>query len=317
MIIKDINTTSAIFIERHQFTLTKSVNFINENVLQEGMTASLVDAVEEDYFYKVSIKIGDNEFDSYATKDGKLLFPELPQFFELDKEITEPESDITKTDKPDVKVFVMSYCPYGLQAQKMFLPVFDLLKDKADIGIYFVDYIMHDKEEIDENLRQYCIAQQEEEKFSDYLKCFVVDGEFEKCLSATGIDATKLAGCVSETDTQYKITEQYHDKSTWLSGRYPLFGAHADLNEQYGVGGSPTIVINDSVIVSNAQQCPEGEFACVVVPDLQRSPESFKTAVCSAFNLEPEECAQTLSSDTPVPSFGAGASDSGSGGQCK
>ena len=199
----------------------------------------------------------------------------------------------------------------------MFLPVYDLLKDKTDIGLYFVDYVMHDKQEIDENLRQYCIAKQEEEKFSDYLKCFVVDGDFEKCLDANAIDKTKLATCVSETDTQYKITEQYNDKTTWLNGYYPKFDIHTDLNEQYAVGGSPTIVINDSVIVSSAQQCPEGEVACVVMPDFERSPESFKTVVCSAFNLGPEECAQTLSLDTAGINFGAGTSASGSGGQCK
>jgi hypothetical protein len=176
---------------------------------------------------------------------------------------------------------------------------------------------MHDKEEIDENLKQYCIAEQQEEKFSDYLKCFVVDGDSEKCLTQTLIDATKLTACISGIDTQYRITEQYNDKSTWLSGYYPLFGVHADLNDKYGVGGSPTIVINDITIVSNAQQCPEGDFACVVISGLDRSPESFKTAVCSAFDLEPEECAQTLSSDSPVPSFGAGTSASSDGAQCK
>lgn len=56
----------------------------------------------------------------------------------------------------------MSYCPYGLQAEKMFLPVYDLLKNKAEMGIYFVNYIMHDKKEIDENLREYCIQKEQE-----------------------------------------------------------------------------------------------------------------------------------------------------------
>ena len=282
----------------------KAINFINENVLAEGNTASLLSVVEEGDIYKIKLKIGENEYDSYVTKDGKFLFPEA---YNLEEEKTKEETpnddnsstEVPKQDKPDIKLFVMSYCPYGLQAQKMFLPVYNLLKDEADIGIYFVSYIMHDKQEIDENLRQYCIQKEEKEKYSDYLDCFVYSGETEKCLSETEINKTKLNSCISETDNQYNITSQYNNKDTWLSGRYPKFDVHSELNTKYGVQGSPAIVINEQTVS--------------VSP---RSPEKFKEVVCQSFNSLPEECSQTLSNDVPSPGIGGGKGSS-SGGECK
>lgn len=55
----------------------KAVEYINENLLQEGVTISVVDVVEESGVYKMTFKIGEEEFPSYVTLDGKLLFPQV------------------------------------------------------------------------------------------------------------------------------------------------------------------------------------------------------------------------------------------------
>jgi len=277
----------------------KAIDFINQNNMAgENQTASLGEVFDESGLYKFKVKIGENEFDSYVTKDGKLLFPQAG--VDLEKEpIAKKENkplEVPKTDTPDVKLFVMSYCPYGLQAQKGFLPVYNLLKDKAKMGVYFVDYIMHEKKEIDENLRQYCIQKEEKAKYFDYLSCFVKEGKSEECLTQAKIDKDKLTSCVSATDKQYQITEKYNDKSTWLNGNFPKFDVQADLNEKYGVRGSPTFVINDTVV------------------EISRSSEKIKEAVCNAFNSPPEECSQILSEETPLAGFGEGTGASDSGG---
>jgi len=280
----------------------KAINYINQNLLQEGTTASLLNVGEENGVYKIHLKIGENEYDSYVTKDGKLLFTEgvdLESGPVSAQEGSEATGEISKQDTPDVKVFVMSYCPYGLQAQKMFLPVYDLLKDKAQIEVYFVNYIMHEKKEIDENLRQYCIQKEQKSKYYDYLNCFVKGEDFEKCLSDANIDRTKLATCVSETDQEYNITAQYNDKSTWLNERFPKFDVHSDLCQKYGVSGSPTVVINDQVVNIDP-----------------RSPEKFKEVICQTFNSSPEECSQILSNEIPSPGLGGGTGSS-SGGSCQ
>lgn len=302
----------------------KAINYINENIVAEGLIASLIDVTEEGSVYKIQLKIGGTEYESYATKDGKIFFPEgynLEANPPADGETEEPASgdssvEVPKQDKPDVKLFVMSYCPFGLQAQKMFLPVYDLLKDKAEMGIYFVNYIMYEKKEIDENLKQHCIQKEEKEKFSNYLNCFVVSGDSEKCFSQAGINKAKITNCIFETDRDFNITSLYNNKDTWLSGRYPKFDVHTDLNKKYGVGGSPTVVINDSVIVSDQRNCPQGEIKCSVVPNFTRSPEKFKEVICQSFNSLPEECSQTLSNDVASRGIGGGTGSS-SGGSCQ
>ena len=280
------------------------INYINENALAGGMTASLIEATQEGKLAKLKLKIGENEFDSYATLDGKYLFPDA---FNMEEKLTIPEEqtssesqpqEITQKDIPDVKLFVMSYCPFGLQAEKGFLPVYNLLKDKAKIEVYFVDYIMHGKEEIDENLRQYCIQKEQKEKYYNYLSCFLRAGEFEKCLSEAKIDGDKMNTCISQTDQKFKITQMYNDKSTWLNGSFPKFDVYADLCEKYGVQGSPTIVINDKVVEIST-----------------RSPENFKNIICQAFNSPPAECSQTLSNTAFSPGFGL-ETGSSSGGGC-
>jgi len=278
----------------------KAIKFINENMLTAENQASLIDVFEEGSIYKIKIEVGSQEYDSFVSKDGRFLFPEGIDLKEVEEseDSSSASGEVPKSDKPDVKIFVMSYCPYGLQAQKMFLPVYNLLKDKADMGVYFVNYIMHGKEEIDENLRQYCIQKEEEQKFDSYLSCFIGEGDFEGCLSEIQVDRVKMETCISATDAEFSITEKYNDKSTWLNGNYPQFDTHTDLNDKYGVRGSPTIVINDQVVTVNP-----------------RSPENFKKIICSAFNSPPQECSQVLSDEVPAPGLGW-ETGSSSGGSC-
>ncbi len=71
----------------------KAIDYINENMLSEGLTASLVSVVEESGLYKIHIKIGEEEYDSYVSKDGKLLFPS--GFIKLE------EAPITETSETE------------------------------------------------------------------------------------------------------------------------------------------------------------------------------------------------------------------------
>ncbi|MFH1714127.1 MAG: hypothetical protein ABH831_00845 [Candidatus Nealsonbacteria bacterium] len=270
--------------------------FIENDILQGAGIVSLNSIVDEGSIYKLNMTIDGQDYESFATKDGNYLFPEGYSLVGADS----AEIGIEKRDMPDVKLFIMSYCPFGLQAQKMYLPVYDLLKDKVNMGIYFVDYIMHEKKEIDENLNQYCIQKEQADKFPSFLDCFIKGTDSKACMSSVGVDTTKLQSCVLATDSQFGITSLYEDKSTWLGGYYPQFNIQKDLNELYGVQGSPTIVINDKATQLNL-----------------RSPEAFKELICQAFNEQPEECSQTLSSSVPSTGFGAGEDTSPAAGTCE
>jgi len=102
----------------------KAINFINQNILSGGTTASLINVAEENGVYKFRLKIGESEFDSYVTKDGKFLFTEA-----IDLEVkssTAQEEKIStvgdfsvskdeickENEKPIIYFFGSSGCPH-------------------------------------------------------------------------------------------------------------------------------------------------------------------------------------------------------------
>lgn len=240
---------------------------------------------KESGLLKIKVKIGEQEAEIFASQDGKYLFPLPIPLSELEKMKKQKKEEnfpakVEKREKPDVKLFVMSYCPFGVQMEKALLPVWELLKGKADFGIYFVDYIMHGKEEMEENLRQYCIQKEEKEKYLSYLKCFVEKGDWQECAKNAKIDLQKINDCEKDTDKEFKIRENFKETG------YPPFNLHKELNEKYKVQGSPHFVLNDTTIL------------------IERSPEKIKEAICESFLNPPPECSQKLSDQIPSPGFG-------------
>ncbi len=72
---------SNIFGPSDERIAKKAVDYINNNKLSRT-PASLVSVSNDSGLIKIKIKIGTNEYDSYVTKNGKLLFP---QAFDLTK----------------------------------------------------------------------------------------------------------------------------------------------------------------------------------------------------------------------------------------
>ncbi|HLD60930.1 MAG TPA: hypothetical protein VJA27_02240 [Patescibacteria group bacterium] len=210
-----------------------------------------------------------------------------------DTQPTLPPPQVPKAKKTKAELFVMSYCPFGLQMEKAYLPVMELLGKKADMDIKFVSYAMHDLKEVEENTRQYCIQSEQNNKFVDYMKCFTASGDTASCQASAGVSKTKMDSCVTKTNKQYAIMDKFNDQSTWLSGRYPVYPIHDALNTQYGVQGSPTFVING------------------VQAEVSRTPEAVKQAICAGFENPPEECNQPLSTASFDPGFGTTVSATG------
>jgi len=77
----------------------KTINYINENLLGEGMTASLIEAKEEEGLVKIKLKVGENELSTYATLDGKYFFP---QAFNMEEPLIVQEPEI-QTPEPQTE----------------------------------------------------------------------------------------------------------------------------------------------------------------------------------------------------------------------
>jgi len=274
----------------------KVAEFIENNLVQPGTKIEIKELVEESGLYKVTVGVAGQEVISYMTKQGTKFFP---QAMDIIKEEAAPEGEgaeaevakeIPKSDKPEVKLFVMSYCPFGTQMVKGILPVVGTLGSKIKYEMGFVDYIMHGDKEIDENLLQYCIQKTQPAKLSNYMTCFLKKGEgtSDACLKTAGVNVSQVASCKAQADSQFGIKKKAADKSTWSNGQFPPFDVNKEENGKYGVQGSPTLVVNGVVASSG------------------RDPASILKAICSAFNNPPKECDAKLSSDSPAPGFGDG-----------
>jgi len=268
----------------------KVLDFVNSQVDEEVELVSSNDL--ENGLYEVVVLFQGREIPLYATADGKNLVQGVTPFEQImqtqDATQTTP-TEVPKSDKPVVELFVMSMCPYGTQAEKGILEVLGLLKDKIDFKLRFVSYAMHGKPEMDENTVQYCVQKEQPEKLYEYLICYLdKDGteNWNACLDTVGISKAKIMSCVRSTDSEFRITEGYNDKSTWNNGQFPQYNVDKELNVQYGVQGSPSLIING--VKSNAG----------------RSAASYLAGICAAFNNPPEECNEVVTTDTPAPGFG-------------
>ena len=208
-----------------------------------------------------------------------------------------PKPEVSqKSDKPTVELFVMSYCPYGTQVEKGILPVLNLLGNKIDFELKFVDYAIHDKIELNEQTQQYCIQKQGKDTLLSYLGCFLEDGNSDRCVSETDINTSDLQKCITKTNDEYKTLVNYDDKTTWtnMNPPSPIFTIYKEDNLKYGVEGSPELIINEEKIST------------------YRDSNSLLATICSAFTNPPSECETELSSTTPAPGFGSGTTEDNS-----
>lgn len=292
------------------------VDYINNNQLA-STPASLVSVSEASGLVKIKIKIGTSQFDSYATKDGKLLFP---QAFDMTAKkttaaasqnttanansaqtATQAAASIKKNSKPLLEAYVVSSCPFGLQMQRA---IVDAVKNipalASDVVIRYIGSIsngvissMHGPEEAQENLRQICIRDEQPAKYWNYISCYMQKttatatsgmplGDSPSCQASTGVDTAKLAACVA-------------DPSRGLADAQKDF----DLNTKYNIQGSPTLILNGA-------QVDETAFG-------GRSSDGVKSVVCAAFTAKPSFCSTKLNTTEAATSFslayaGTGAS---------
>ncbi len=251
----------------------------------QGVAADLVSVEEENNFYKVTLSLEGQEFPLYVTKDGEYFASALTPLSaqapprQTPSQQQPPAADVPKTDKPVVELFVMTHCPYGTQAEKGFIPAILELGDSIDPSIKFVHYFLHDPEN-DETPIQVCIREEQPDKFNAYLKCFLEDGDSDRCVIEANIDKAKMETCVSGG----KADEYY--------------AADSALSEGYGVRGSPTLVVNG------------------VIANSGRSADAYLNTICSAFNTAPDACNSQLDTQNPSPGFGYGTTTGIANAQC-
>jgi len=280
----------------------------------QGQTASLESVKDVSGVYEFKLKIADQEYTSYITKDGKILFtsgvditPTTSTVAAASTTTTTQVSkqtcaDLTKTSQPLLEAFVVSKCPFGLQMQRI---LSEIVKNIPEASKYIkVEYMgeiannkvnsMHGDEEAQENLRQVCIREEQANKYWDYISCHIKKGDVDSCLISATIDENSLTTCMKDNNKglvyikkDFENQDKYND--TLECKNDPT---------KCAVGGSPALILNGKTV-------SEFDFG-------GRTAEAVKTLICCGFNNQPSFCSQKLTTEQATTSFSENYSSSGS-----
>lgn len=272
------------------------ITFINDNFVETGTKATFLSAADKDGMFEIKTSYQNNTISVFATQDCRLLFLSNPvdvlNTTPVPTTTTTPVPTLVKTAIPTVDLFVMSFCPYGVQAENSLEPVVNLLGGKANFTIQYITSVqgntinnvssLHGLNEAKEDARQLCVLQYNPDKYWTYVmqindKCYPVSSNstaletcWKEAASGLGIDISQIESCAygSEGISLLRASEQQVD--------------------QYGVTGSPTLIINGQKYTG------------------ARSPEAFKTAICNSFQKVPAECSINLSANVTPASGSCG-----------
>ena len=288
-------------------------SYINVNLLAEqGVSAKITGAKEiSTGLYEMPFEIYQDgnvvsEGNVYATDKNLFL---VQAAFDLKTPIEQqPVTDDTdptvsvapvKSDVPQVDLYIMAFCPYGIRAYDAFKPAFELLNDEINFSIDYIIYpqfaksmrdrgysdytwekyctdeaetycSMHGIGEVNEDVRQRCIQKYQPDKLFNYMSLISADYALNK-VSASNIDSLWEFYAKTANVDVAKVN------SCVNSEKFDLLDEQLALTEANSVAGSPTAIIN-GVDYSGA-----------------RTSDGFKSAICSAFNSAPELCSTALS----------------------
>jgi glutaredoxin len=191
-----------------------------------------------------------------------------------------------KVANTELEAYVVSYCPYGLQMQRVLNEVQKTL-GSGNIKVRYIGAVvdgvitsMHGEQEAVENHRQICIREEQNDKYWDYVGCFIKAGDSETCLAEAKIDTTMLSECMEDPERGVKYAEED-------------FAGQA----KYGVTGSPTLILN-------GQRVSEFNFG-------GRSAEAVKTMLCCSMSKEVSGCSRDLQTEQASVAFSATYSEGG------
>jgi len=258
----------------------RTLAYVNELLAGQG-TASLVKVGEEHGIYLVTIFYQGRQIPLSTSPDCALLFSDGLDITAPPPTPT-PTPEPVKTDRPSVDLYIMSFCPYGTQAEATMKPVVDLLGKKADIRLRYITTVtgtsvssvrsLHGAVEVEEDLRQVCIQTHAPTNIWAYLtrfnaECYpltqnatVMRDCSQNVTASLGIDGGKIQTCATGTEG------------------IGLLATDEESASENDATASPTLIINGVVY--------EGE----------RTPEAYKQAICGSFTNPPPECATVLTS---------------------
>ncbi|MFH1630758.1 MAG: hypothetical protein ABIA21_00845 [Candidatus Aenigmatarchaeota archaeon] len=283
---------------------------------ERGDSATLI-TIRPAGLYEANVSIGDSDAIFYTDANGEMIYPAAygVNLTELVEEAggsttVEPGINPAKSDKPEVELFVMAFCPYGVQAENAMKPVAELLGNKADIKVKFIVNVggnttnsvqsLHGAPEAMEDLRQVCIRENYDSTvfwkyvgqintncYPIYSNATVMDVCWKAAANTAGVNVPLIESCVNISSVEMIYMDELD-------------------SDYYGVSGSPSLVLNGvvdgTVACTSDTDCIAGQ-SCVQYSNgkvciTSRTSDAMKNAICDLFTTPPAECEQALDSSS-------------------
>lgn len=151
-------------------------------------------------------------------------------------------SRVSRMGKPTVELFVMSYCPYAVEAEKKLIPIVKAFGDKIDFRLQFISQeketptaqditpftSLHGYPEVAEDIRQLLIAKEYPDRYLDYILCRgkKLEKSWETCAQQLGIDVSRIQALFDSPEAEQLFRENIKRAAT------------------LGIKASPTILID-------------------------------------------------------------------------
>lgn len=274
----------------------KVIDYMNANFLtnKSNSTIKLVSVTEKGGVYEIAARYQTQNLTFYATNDCTHLFEGIVDMSAAPARTQTPWTPVptqapAKSARPNAELFVMSFCPYGVQAETAIQPVVSLLGSNVNFTVHYIATVggttidsvssLHGPAEAQEDVRQLCIAKYYPQKLWPYLNAFD-----EQCYPVAK-NATELASCQKKITDSLGITGI--DSCATGSEGISLLTKDVAVTNSYQVAGSPTLYINGQLYND------------------QRTAEAYKDAICARFDSPPAACSTNLSNQTAATASGS------------
>ena len=151
-------------------------------------------------------------------------------------------SRIARMGKPTVELFVMSYCPFAVQAEEKLIPIVKEFGDAIDFRLQFIAQekeapspqditpftSLHGYPEVAENIRQLLIAREYPDQYLDYIVCRgkKLDKSWEACAEKLDMDVERIQQLFDASEAE------------------ELFRENIKRAAALGIRASPTILVD-------------------------------------------------------------------------
>jgi len=292
----NVSTNGGVFTPNEQ--KVSEIKTLMEKLyyLQSGNEATAtVNEVSEKKYVLINITVGsqnipvyiDESYENLVLFGGEIPFEtyvsSVNSAFEKENAGAAQENTTTvKTDKPEVKLFVMAFCPYGNQAENAIKPTVNLLNDSINFEpVYIISKnangygSLHGQNELNQDIREKIIYNlYGSQTWMEYVYAINSQCTVQNIEDCWKTPAETLELNVTEIENEYSNSTMYN----------VLAEEGYQTSLDYGVGSSPTLIINNQTYSG------------------QRTTEAYKVGICKYFTTEPDVCNETLDSNNVAAS---------------